>query len=72
MIESVHRNGRTVSEFAEDIVDRETAFLVFRHPCIGGCEGGSRQRPPTLQFTKYKKRCIFSVQCYGVGSNANK
>lgn len=45
MIESVHRNGRTVSEFAEDIVDRETAFLVFRHPCIGGCEGGSRQRP---------------------------
>ena len=45
MVESVHRDGRTVSEFAEGIVDRETAFLVFGHPCIGGCDGGSGKRP---------------------------
>ena len=44
MVESVHRDGRTVSEFAEGIVDRETAFLVFGHPCIGGCDGGSGKR----------------------------
>jgi hypothetical protein len=44
MIESVHRNGRTASEFAEDIVDRETAFLVFGQPYAGGCGGGSGER----------------------------
>jgi len=45
MVESIHRNGRTVSEFAEDIADRETASLVFGQPCAGGCDGGAGERP---------------------------